>query len=326
MTKKIATNLSPELAEKLYTALVRCRKFDEKIVELYPQQEMKCPTHLSIGQEGVATGVCSALKKSDIIFSTHRSHAHAIAKGGDFKIFFAELYGKQTGCAHGKGGSMHFVQKEIGLYGSSAIVGGNMPVATGAALALQMRKKDSVAVAFFGDGAAEEGTFHESLNFAALRKLPVLFVCENNFIATCTHLSSRQPNPDIYKKADSYGIPGILIDGTRTLEVYETTKKAVERARKGKGPTLIEARCYRWKEHVGPNEDHHLGHRTKEELEKWKNKCPVRLFKNLLHKKKILSEMKLKKIDQKIDHEINEAIRFAKESPFPSPEALYEDL
>ena len=331
MSKKTAKRggkipLERGTAGALYNALVRCRKFDEKIVELYPQQEMRCPTHLSLGQEAVGAGVCGALRNDDLIFSTHRCHSHTIAKGGDFKLMMAELYGKTTGCSRGKGGSMHFVQPGIGAMGASAIVGGTAPLAVGAALAMKMKGKDAVSVAFFGDGGVEGGAFHESMNFASLRKLPVLFICENNFLATCSFLSARQPYDDLYKRAEGYRVPGIQVDGTRIEEVHRAAKEAVQRARKGGGPTMIEARCYRWKEHVGPNFDTNLGYRTQEELDRWMKKDPVKLFESLLVKNMVFSRTELEEISGRIQKELDESVVFAKESPFPKPEEMYQDV
>ena len=318
--------MTPEAAKKIYSALVRCRLFEDKIAELYPQKEMKCPTHLSTGQEAAASGVCAALRKDDRVFSTHRCHSHIVAKGGDFKALMAELYGKATGCSKGKGGSMHFLEPEIGMMGSSAIVGGTVPLAVGSALSSVMQGKDNVTVAFFGDGGLEQGSFHESMSFASLKKLPILFVAENNDMATCTHLDVRQPYPELYKHAESYAMPGVRTDGTRAETVYEAAVKAVARARKGQGPSFIEVVCYRWKEHVGPNTDFHLGHRTKEELESWMAKDPVKLFGEMAEKKKLLSGADQKKIQADVTEQIDEAVAFAKSSPFPEPAAMYQDM
>lgn len=319
--------MTPETADKIYRALVRCRKFDEKIVELYPEQEMKCPTHLSIGQEAPASGVCGALRQTDMVFSTHRCHSHTIAKGCDFNIMMAELYGKETGCCRGKGGSMHFVQPEMGMMGSSAIVGGTIPVAVGAALAAKLQGKDTVSVAFFGDGALEQGTFHEAMNFSAIHKLPILFVSENNDMATCTHLlPDRQPYMELYRRAEGYNMPGIRVDGTKAEEVYFVAKDAVERARKGEGPTFIEAVCYRWKEHVGFKTDFHLGHRTQEELESWMKKDPVAQFEDYAAANKFFAKDRAQKISEEIQKQINDSVTFAKQSPFPKPESIFEDL
>lgn len=299
-----------ELHNKLYNLMFRIRKVEEKIIELYPEQEMRCPTHLYIGQEAIAAGVCGNLNKSDVIFTNHRSHGHYLAKGGDLKKFFAELYGKETGCAKGYGGSMHLIDRENGVWGGSAIVGGAIPLAVGAALSFKLKKEDKVAVVFFGDGAVEEGVFHESLNFASLHNLPVIFVCENNFYAVQTGLSSRQANKNIYQKAAAYSMHGTKVDGTRVCEVYKTTQKAYERAKNGEGPTLIEATTYRWKGHVGTEEDYAMGHRTKEELEMWKERCPLKRCEEYC-------SMKSGSKDKEIEEEINNAVAFAKKSPEP---------
>jgi pyruvate dehydrogenase E1 component alpha subunit len=306
--------------------MLRARKVEEKIVELYPQQGMKCPTHLSIGQEAAAAGVCAGLRADDRVFSTHRCHAHYIAKGGDLKQMFAELYGRRTGCAKGKGGSMHLVQPELGLMGASAIVGGSLPIAVGSAMAAKMRGKDRVSVAFFGDGCTEEGVFHESLNFASLHKLPVVFVCENNFYATHSHQSARQPSDNIADRARAYSMPGMQVDGTDAWAVYEAAKDAVDRARRGRGPTLLEIRAYRWKEHVGPNFDYSMGYRTKEELDSWMARCPVRLFETRLRAEGIMTVAELSRLGASLDVEIAEAVRFGKESPDPDMDDMLADV
>jgi TPP-dependent pyruvate/acetoin dehydrogenase alpha subunit len=254
--KSASSDVSPNVLRKMYVTMVKIRKFEEKVAELLlaPKKEITTPCHLYIGQEAIATGVCSVLKKDDWVFSTHRSHGHFIAKDGSLKALMAELYGKKTGCSKGRGGSMHIASPDHGLPGSSAIVGGTIPIAVGAALAFSMQSKDVVSVAFFGDGAVSEGVFYESLNFASLKKSPVIFVCENNFY--CTHLpvSECLADTNIYKKAEAFGILGIRIDGNNVIEVYKTAKKAVEEAHSGKGPTLIECITYRWRGHVGPYE------------------------------------------------------------------------
>lgn len=310
----------------LYQKTLLVRRVEEKIALLYPEKEMRCPTHLSIGQEAVASGVCTALRREDYIFSTHRCHSHYLAKGGNLKRMFAELYGRSTGCAKGKGGSMHLVDAEQGMMGASALVGGTIPLAVGAALASRMEKSDRVSVAFFGDAATEQGSFHESLNFAALKKLPILFVCENNFLATHTPLSERQAQDNIWERGAIYGVPGFRLDGTNAIEVYEAATRTVSRARQGEGPSLLECRAYRWKEHVGPNEDFNKGYRSKEELEAWKARCPILQLENLFREKSLFTESALKEIGLEIDKEIEEAVRYAKESPFPDPSELLTEI
>ena len=303
----------------MYITMVKIRKFEERNAELLAQKEIICPTHLYIGQEAVATGICSTLKKDDWVFSTHRSHGHYIAKGGDIKAMMAEMYGRATGCSKGRGGSMHLASPDMGLPGSPAILAGSIPLAVGAALAFSLQEKANVSVTFFGDGATNEGVFSESLNIAALRKLPVIFVCENNLYATHLHISKCLANIDICKKAEAFGVPAIRVDGNNVIEVFNVAKKAIEDARSGKGPTLMECMTYRWRGHVGPSYDVDTGIRSKEELEHWMNRCPIKMFEELLFKQGILSESEKNKIYESIEEEIEEALIFAKESPFPDP-------
>jgi len=299
---------------------------EEKIAELYPQQEIRCPTHFHLGEEAVSVGVCANLKRDDYLFCSHRSHGPYIAKGGDLKSFVAELYGKRTGCSKGKGGSQHFMAPEIGFFGASAIVGGTIPIAVGTALSSAMKNDGRISVAFFGDGGVEEGVFHESLNFAALKKLPVLFVCENNLYATHSHISARQAIDNIYKRSEIYGIPGVRVDGNDVLAVFGASKQAVNSIRRGKGPRLIECRTYRWLEHVGPYYDFELGYRTKEELDKWIKRCPIKLLKEYMLTRGIITEAKINRFVAQLNKEIDDAIRFAKESPFPDRSELAEDV
>jgi pyruvate dehydrogenase E1 component alpha subunit len=297
--------------------MVRIRKTEEKIVALYPEQEIRCPTHLSIGQEGAAVGMCAALRRDDLIFSSHRCHAHYLAKGGDLRAMMAELYGRSTGCARGKGGSMHLIQPEMGIMGASAVVAGSVPLAVGTALAATLRGSDQVSVAFFGDGAVEEGAFHESLSFAALRKLPVIFSCENNFYATYSPLAARQVSDNIHRRGEPYGVPGARVDGNDVTAVYQAAREAVERARKGEGPTLLEVRTYRWRDHVGPGYDIAVGYRSQEELDAWMARCPVLPFATRLEAAGVLSAAERARIDAEIDALVEDAVRFAKASPWP---------
>jgi acetoin:2,6-dichlorophenolindophenol oxidoreductase subunit alpha len=325
----VATTLKETSREKLramYRTMVRIRKTEEKLVDLYPEQEIRCPTHLYIGQEAVAAGVCVNLRQDDRIFSTYRGHGHYLAKGGDLRALMAELYGKNTGCAKGKGGSMHLIQPEIGMMGTSAIVGGTIPLAVGTALASAMQGRDQASVSFFGDGAAEEGVLHESLNFAALKKLPVLFVCENNFYATYSHQSARQSADSIYRRAEAYAVPGVRVDGNDVLAVFAAAREAVARCRRGEGPTLMECRTYRWRDHVGPNFDFTVGYRTKDEVDEWMGRCPINSFAALLEEHHILSEREMYKITLEVENEVEDAVRFAKESPFPDRSELAEDV
>jgi len=310
----------------LLSKMLLIRRFEEKIIEVYSLQDMKTPVHLYIGEEAIASAVCMSLEKHDYVTTTHRSHGHCLAKGMDPKPLLAEFYGRETGCCKGKGGSMHPVDPDNGIMGTSAIVGGGIALAVGSALAAKMRKTDSVSVPFFGDGASDEGIFHESLNFASLKKLPVVFICENNFYATNSHQSARQPHCDVAKRAEGYGIPGFQVDGNDALEVYRVSKEAIQRARNGEGPSLIECKTYRWKGHVGPDCDHEKGCRPKQELEDWMEKCPVEAYKNYLFDNKVLDEAELNGMLKKIDADIESALKFAKESPFPKEEELLTDV
>ena len=306
----------------LYRMMRRIRMVEEKVAQLYPQQEMKCPCHLYIGQEAVATGVCAALSNDDYLFGTYRGHGIYLAKGGDLKTLMAELYGKVTGCTRGRGGSMQLVAPEVGLLCTSAIVGGTLPIGVGAALAAVFHKRGQVSAIVFGDAATEEGVFHESMNFASLKRLPVIFVCENNFYATYSHQSARQCADNIYERAEAYRMPGTRIDGNDVIEVYEAMRSAVERARRGEGPSLLECRTYRWREHVGPNWDTHLGYRSEEELKAWTSRCPIKLFEEALLKEGALSPDKIQQLTVELTKEIEEAVAFARKSPFPAAAEL----
>lgn len=325
--KSTASDIPRDILKEMYVTMVKIRKFEETVADiLMSSKEITTPCHLYIGEEAVATGVCAALKKEDYVFSTHRSHGHFIAKGGSLKALMAEIYCRKTGCSKGKGGSMHVASADIGLPGSSAIVGGIIPIATGAALAFSMQKKNAVSVAFFGDGAAHEGVFYESLNFASLKKLPVIFVCENNLY--CTHLPIAEclADTNIYKKANAFGMPGIRIDGNNVIEVYTTAKKAVEDARAGKGPTLIECITYRWRGHVGPYDDLDKGLRSKEELDYWIAKCPIKMLEGYMLKHNVMSKAEIDQVHKSILREVEDAVKFARESPYPNGNDLLHNV
>lgn len=311
---------------KLYSSMLIIRRTEEKIAELYAEQEMRCPTHLCIGQEAVPAGVCQNLALEDSTFSNHRAHGHYLAKGGSLRAMIAELYGKETGCAKGRGGSMHLIDLAVNFVASTPLVGGIIPIAVGAAFASKMQNKSNVSVAFFGDSAVEGGVFHEAVNFAALHKLPVLFVCENNLYASQTHIRERQPEREITQLAKGHGIAVFKEDGNDAIAVYVAAKKAVEHARSGAGPAFLEFLTYRWLEHVGPNDDSKLGYRTEQEIAEWKESDPVKRLKKTLLSSKIATENDLEAIDETVKREISEAFRFAKESAFPAKETLYDDL
>lgn len=315
-------SLPKEKLVKLYREMLRIRLFEEKVSELFTKALLPGFIHLYIGQEAVAVGVCANLRKDDYIASTHRGHGHCIAKGAELKRMMAELFGKKTGYCKGKGGSMHIADYRLGILGANAIVGANIPIAAGAALAAKLRGTDRVAVAFFGDGASNTGAFHEGINMAALWKLPVIFVCENNLYAISTRVSKSTPVTNIADRAASYGIPGVVVDGMDVVAVYKVAHEAVERARKGEGPTLIECKTYRF---CGSFEGDPQHYKTREEMEEWKKKDPLRLRERLIEKG-VLTEAEVEEIEQKIRLAVEEAVEYAEGSPYPEPEEVTKDL
>ena len=302
--------------ERLYTGLRRIRRVEEVIAEIYPSDKIKSPVHLSIGQEAVAVGVCDALCADDIVSPTYRCHAAYLAKGGDLNRMMAELYGKASGVAGGKGGSMHLIDMAHNVVGASAVVGTTIPVAVGFALSFKRMKTDRIAVSFFGDGATEEGVFAESLNFAALQKLPVLFVCENNFYAIHTPLSRRWATSSLGDRVATYGIPTYRIPDGDVWKIRRAAAEAVASMRKGAGPAFLECQVYRWREHVGPQEDYNAGYRQRSELEPWIGADPVEKVGATLPGRRRAE------IDAAIEREIEAAVEFAERSPFPSRDAL----
>ena len=306
--------------------MLRIRLLEERVVELYPVQEMKCPVHLCIGQEAIAAGVAAHLTNDDYLFSNHRGHGHYLAKGGDMRALVAEFYGRSTGCSKGKGGSMHIIDTSVGILGTSAIVGGGIPMGVGAALAATLRGESRVSVVFFGDGAFDEGVFYESYNFATLKKLPVIFICENNFYATNSPQKARHAGSRIANAALAFDSKGLCIDGNDVEAVFTATGSAVERARSGKGPMLIEALTYRWKGHVGPGTDFEAGCRSESELREWMERCPVKNFKAKLTEAGILGAEIEIMITDEITAEIEDAFQFAIDSPLPESKDLYTDL
>jgi TPP-dependent pyruvate/acetoin dehydrogenase alpha subunit len=314
-------------ARLLYREMLRIRLVEERIAELYTEQEMRCPVHLSIGQEAPAVGVCAALERDDHVFGTHRSHAHYLAKGGDLRAFMAELYGKATGCCSGKGGSMHLIDRSAGFMGAVPIVGSTIPIAVGDAFAASMQGESRVTVVFFGEGATEEGVFQESLVFAALRRLPVLFVCENNLYSVYSPLTVRQPpERDICAVSRANGVEATRGDGNDVEVVYELARSAVDAARRGDGPALLELETYRWREHCGPFYDNDLDYRSEEEFEYWRGRCPVESLRERLLGRGILGADDVADATREIETEINDAVSFAQQSPFPDDEELYTDV
>jgi TPP-dependent pyruvate/acetoin dehydrogenase alpha subunit len=304
----------------LYRTLFRIRRVEEKFARVYPSDKIRSPVHLSIGQEAVAVGVCAALQPQDVVFGTYRGHALYLAKGGDLKQMVAELYGKATGCAGGKGGSMHLVASEVGMMGTSAVVGTTIPNAAGYAYALKYRRQDALVVSFFGDGATEEGVFAETLNFAVLKRLPLVFVCENNQYAIHTHQSRRQGTPAICERVRAHGMPAERIENNDVFQLFHRFRHAAAQVRAGKGPWFFEVMTYRWKEHVGPNSDFQLGYRTEDEAEPWMR------HDQLTRVAKFLPPAERERIEAEIEAEIESAFDFAESSAFPEPAALYTDV
>lgn len=292
----------------LYRVMVRIRKFEEQASESFAIGDIPGMVHLSIGQEATEAGACSVLKKTDYITSTHRGHGHMIAKGGKTDRMMAELCARRDGYCRGKGGSMHISSIDIGMLGANGMVGAGMPIATGAGLASWIMDTDDVTVCFFGDGASNEGLFHESLNFAALKNLPVIFICENNLYGISTNTKRSMKVQDVAARAVGYGIPGIIVDGNDVLAVRETVEAAVERARKGDGPTLIEAKTYK---HHGHFEGDSADYRPEEEVEEWLNKDPIPRYAKYLVEQGIATDAEVAAIDAEIADEIAKAIEFA---------------
>lgn len=318
--------LTPTQCLEAYRRMLRIRRFEETGQKLFEQGHIPGAYHASIGQEATIVGACLALRDDDFMTGTHRSHGHPIGKGADLKALMAELMGKSTGICKGRGGSMHLADNSVGIIGESAIVGGGIPLATGCGLSAKLRRTDQVALCFFGDGAVNQGTFHESLNMASLWKLPVIYLCENNGYAITTSIANSHGQPSIVKRAEGYGMPGVFVDGQVLSNVYEATSTAAARARRGEGPTLIEAKTYRFVEHevglIVPGQPY----RSEQEVEEHKaRRDPIGLFKHVLSSAGV-TEAQLQLIDEEAVAAVREAIQFAEESPYPDPSTLYEYL
>lgn len=304
---------------QLYATMRLIRRFEEVVGDHVLAGAIGGPTHLCIGQEAVAAGACAALRSTDLVFGGHRSHGHFLAKGGSARALAAEIFGRSTGCCRGRGGSMHLQAAEVGILGTSALVGGNMGPAVGIALAERLAQRDTCVLVFFGDGAVEEGVFHETFNFAALRRLSVVWVCENNLYSSHLPIGDRQPRGEIWRFAEPYGVPGVRIDGNDVLAVRETTAHAVQRARGGAGPTLIECMTYRWRGHVGAALDLDKGLRTQAELDAWMSRDPVARYADRLAGDGTMTGQERAAIDASVERTVADAIAFAATSPYPDP-------
>lgn len=320
-------NIDNKIKLNLYKEMLRIRNIEFAISERYSEQEMRCPVHLSIGQEAVPVGISANLSKKDLALSAHRSHAHYLGKGGDLKSMLSELYGKETGCAMGKGGSMHLYDKEAGLIAAVPIVGSTIPIGVGVAWAKKLKDENDVVVIYFGDGATEEGVFSESLDFASLKDLPVLFVCENNFYSVYTPLGERQhESRKITEISKAHGVESVNGDGNDVFSVYDISKLAINKIKNSGRPILIEFSTFRWLEHCGPNWDDDLGYRKKNELSDWMEKCPIKRLESTLRSENLLNDKILNEINSEIKLEIEEAFQFSKESKLPSESELFTHI
>lgn len=312
---------------RLLRAMKLIRRAEETIADRYDEQKMRCPTHLSIGQEAVAAGVCATLTDADLAVSGHRAHAHYLAKGGSLNAMIAEIYGKITGCSRGKGGSMHLIDERVGFMGSTAIVGGTVPVGVGLAYAAKVKREPTIVCVFIGDAVAETGVFFEALNFAVLKRLPVLFACENNLYSVYSPLAVRQPpGRVIHQLVGGFGLPTALVDGNDAIAVAEAAAQAVRSIRDGNGPYFLEFATYRWREHCGPRFDNHLGYRTPEEFATWQARDPIPRLERLLIDNGTLDESGLATIEHAVRHEVDAAFAFAEASAFPEPSDAFTDL
>ena len=315
--------LEPQRLVAMYRQMLIIRRFEERSLELYKEGRIPGTIHPYVGEEAMAVGVCAALRTDDFITSTHRGHGHCIAKGGDVKPMMAELMARETGYCKGKGGSMHVAAMELGILGANGIVGGGLTIAVGAGLSARVRGTDQVTACFFGDGASNQGVFHEAMNMAAIWKLPVLFVCENNQYAISTPVTYSTSVPDISTRAAGYSVPGVTVDGNDVVKLYEVAVEAVARARAGEGPTLIEGKTYRWYGHSIWDDG---AYRSEEEVESWKKKDPNARLRALLEERGIMSAEEALRLEEAVAQEVEEAVRFAEASPHPKVEALLEDV
>jgi pyruvate dehydrogenase E1 component alpha subunit len=306
--------------------MLRIRRIEEEIERRYHQDQMKTPIHLVIGQEASAVGCCSALRDTDLVYTSHRTHGAYLAKGGDLERMLCEMHCRINGCVGSRGGSMHLIDKSVGMAGTSAIVGGAVPIATGAALAAKMKQEDRVVVVFLGDATTEEGVTTESLNFAALKTLPVIFFCENNFYSVQSPLATRQPPRDIRRWAEAHGMPSVAVDGVNVLAVHHAVSDAVARARAGDGPTFIEVAVYRFRAHGGAGDDSKTGYRDEAERIAWEAVDPLPLLGEFLARSGHLDAASIRQMEMDIATEIADAFEVALASPNPTEEDLYRHV
>jgi pyruvate dehydrogenase E1 component alpha subunit len=318
-----AKKYTKEQLLSFYREMFKVRSFDSMAADLFLQARMSGNIHTCVGEEATAVGACQALRPSDFITATHRGHGHCIAKGADPKKMMAELFGKKTGYCKGKGGSMHIADVGLGILGANGIVGAGIPIATGSALASKIKNSDDVTLAFFGDGASNQGTFHESINMASAWKLPIIYMCENNKYGVSVCIDRVTNTEDIADRAQGYHIPGVVVDGNDIFAVYEAVSAAAERARKGDGPTLIECKTYRQRGHY---EGDPMVYRTKEEMQAWKEKDPVVRLREQLAGQNGITEEELAAIETEVKEEIEAAVVFAEESPFPEADEVITDM
>lgn len=315
------------IAIELLRRMKRIRMTEETIAHRYSEWKMRCPTHLCSGQEAIPAAVGLALRQDDFVVSTHRSHGHYLGKGGDLKKLIAEIHGKATGCSAGKGGSMHLIDRNVGFMGSTAIVGGTIPVGVGLGLSIKLHETDQVSCIYLGDAAIEEGVFYESVNFSVLKKLPVLFICENNLYSVYSPLKVRQPEGrNIDKMVQAIGCSSEQGNGNDAIEVYQKVNSGITSIRKGEGPHFFEFATYRWREHCGPNFDNDIGYRTQEEYLSWKERDPIPLLESALLSHNVVSKKDVEKMEESIQREVDEAFAYAEESPFPDPREAFTHL
>lgn len=317
---------SKEQLMAFYETMFKMRRFEEETFEFYKKGMMAGLAHLYMGEEAVATGVCAALNEQDYIGSTHRGHGHLVARGADIDRMMAEILGKKTGYSNGKGGSMHIMAMDKGILGANGIVGGEIPIATGAAYTIKYKGTDQVAVSFMGDSATNEGTFHESINMAAAWNLPCVYVIENNLYGISVDIRDVTNTPDLAVRAKAYDIPGVVVDGMDVTAVYEAAVKAVERARKGEGPTIIECKTYRWQGHHVGDPALYRQRRSETEKEDWMARCPVATLRKEMIAASKAEEAEIAALEEKIEAEIQEAVKFAADSPYPDAEEAYTDV